>query len=335
MTDTNIYIEVPSFWLNQSRWKMYQDCDRLYAWFEIENLEPAKLRRPLEIGSAIHDAMVAANTHESPGSNEAFTAAGEAAKERLKQRWAGQPKLPGDEAAVLDDMELVKRMMPAYWRHYQHIGALWKPLGQEVAFCVEVGEGTGVYLVGRLDNLVVFMGRLWIVDYKTMGRLDMRDFLKYEIDLQPTAYIYGGTKQLSIAAKAEGKPPVMIAGIIIDGLVKTQVPQFHREMFTRSVEDLREFELEFCMKAWEIASKHAAVKGDRGLYNYYRDRMYDLGQQGGWKVIFPKNTQQCFRYGACSMRDLCVKDTDVRRMAYNKRTLDYVDEAAGRGKAER
>jgi hypothetical protein len=335
MNASDITIELPPFFLNQSRWKAFQDCDRLYAWSEIERLEPNRLRRPLEIGTAIHNAMVAVHEHENPGSAEAFAVATEAAKQHLRERWKDAPKLMGDELAVNEDAELIGRLLPAYHRHYSSMGQVWKPLGQEIAFKVEVGEGTGIYLVGRLDNLVTFMGGLWMVDYKTMGRLDTRDFTKYDMDIQVTAYIYGGTKQLSLDSMAKGGKPIMIKGAIIDGLIKTIVPQFHRDLFTRTVDDLRNFEIEFCQKAWEIAAKHAIVNHRRDMYDIYTEKIWNLGQEHGWKATFPKNTNNCFRYGTCAFRDLCVNDTEVRRMAFTRKTLDYVDEAAGKGKAER
>lgn len=324
MTEDRIEIALPPFFLNQSRWKSYQDCGRLYGWINIEGLEPDRKRVFLEIGSAIHEAMVVA--HEGGGTQEAIDKAIKHADKRFRKGMSG-PKLPGDEEVIQDGAATVARLLPAYFQHYGIQGQLWKPLGMELAFCVEVGEGTGIFLVGRIDNLVTFMNGLWLADYKTMSKLDMRDFIKYEIDVQLTAYIYGGTKQLTLDALKRGEKPVFIRGAIIDGMVKTIVPQFHRELYTRSIEDLRDFEKEFCMKTWEIAAKHAIVKGNKALYNLYCDKMYDLGVAEGWKTTFPKNTQQCFRYGTCAFRDLCVKDNDVRRMAFKKREEDYVDAA--------
>lgn len=234
-----------------------------------------------------------------------------------------------DDEQAREAKNVVTKLLPAYHRHWKDLGQLWKPLGQELTFCVEVGENTNVFLVGTIDNLVTYMNALWLVDYKTMARLDMREFTKYEIDIQLTAYIYGGTKQLSINAKKEGKPPVQIRGAIIDGMVKTLIPQFHREIYTRSIQDLREFEVEFVMKAWEIAAKHAMVRKDKKSHDLYRDKMYALGSES-WKIAFPKNTLSCFNYGECSHRDLCVKDTEVRRMSFVKRTPDYVDNAAAK-----
>lgn len=327
MVEEPIYIELPpKFFLNQSRLKAYQDCDRLYGWQYVEQLEPDRPRKNLVIGSAIHKAQVA--IHEKGLSPEAITEATKVAGEYFTTHMKSLgPQLPGDEAEVNAGKKIIANLLPAYYQHWKSLGQVWKPLGQELAFCVEVGEGTNVWLVGTLDNLVSLNGSLWLVDYKTMSKMDMREFLKYEIDVQLTAYIYGGTKQLSLLARAEGKPPVVIRGAIIDGMIKTDIPQFHREMYTRSIEDLREFELEFCMKAWEMASKHAMVRKDRAAYDLYREKMYQLGADSGWKVIFPKNTQQCFKYGTCSHRDLCVKDNSVRRLAYKVRGADYVDDA--------
>lgn len=314
MSETPLYVSLDPFFINQSRWKEYQDCDRLYGWIHVENLEPDRKRVALEIGTAVHKAMVVA--HEGGGTQEAFDRATTLAREDFKTAMGG-PKLLGDEEEVQKGIDIIQKLLPAYFAHYAGKGQLWKPLGMELSFCVEVGEGSNVFLVGRIDNLVTFMNGLWLADYKTMGRLDMRDFLKYEIDVQLTAYIYGGTKQLTLDAKARGEKPVVIRGAIIDGMVKTQVPQFHREIYTRSIDDLREFELEFVEKSREIAFKHRRVNNGEP-----------------WKVVFPKNTQQCFRYGTCAFRDLCVQDTAVRRLSFRKRSKDYVDDAAKTAREE-
>lgn len=322
MTDQPMYVELPPFYMNQSRWKVYQDCDRLYGWYHIENLVPDRPRKALEIGTAIHVAQEIAHGGVykdgveviAPRSEEAFHYAMKAAEQTFRKGMSTGPKLPGDEAEILDGVRVISKLLPAYYEHYKGEDQLWKPLGTELSFCVEVGEGSNVFLVGRIDNLVTFMDGLWLVDYKTMGKLDMREFLKYEIDVQPTAYIYGGTKKLSLEAMARGEPPVRIRGVIIDGMVKTAVPQFHREIYTRSLDDLREFELEFVEKAREIATKHLRVANGEN-----------------WKTVFPKNTQHCFRYGTCAFRDLCIRDNETRRAAYRDRDQDYVDAARAGG----
>lgn len=303
-----VFLENEPFFINQSRWKAYQDCDRLYGWQYIEQLEPSRKKVYFEFGTAIHNAQVHAQLHG--GTADAFEEAAKLAEQSFRTGMSG-PQLPGDVELIQNSVDVIRRMLPAYHKHWGDKGQMWKPLGMELAFCVEVGEDSGIFLVGRIDNLVTFMNGLWLVDYKTMAKLDLRDFLKYEIDIQLTAYIYGGTKQLSLDAKARGEKPVIIRGAIIDGLIKTQVPQFHRALFTRTIDELRAFELEFVEKAREIAVKHQRVKN--GEF---------------WKVVFPMNTNQCFRYGTCAFRDLCVKDNEVRRLSFRRRSPDYVDNRA-------
>lgn len=293
--------------LNQSAFKSYQDCNRLYGWEHIARLAPERPRKALELGTAVHRAMVIA--YQGNVSKEAVQDALCIAEQTFRDAMHTEgPSLPGDAEEVQSGVDVMRKLLPAYFRHYSEKGELWKPLSMEVSFCVEVGEETGVYLVGKIDNLATFQQSLWLVDYKTMGRLDMRDFMKYEIDMQLTSYIYGGTKQLSLEAKQRGEPPVQIRGAIIDGLVKTQIPQFHRELYTRSIDELREFEIEFVEVARELATKHLRVYG---------------GEE--WKHVFVKNTQQCFRYGTCPYRELCVVDSPTRRLSFRTREADYVD----------
>lgn len=331
MDSESIVIELPPlFHINQSRWKAYMDCPRVYGWPYVEDLVPSRRKVYFEVGTAVHAGMVQA--HSNGCTKEAFDGATKLAEEMFKKGMSAA-RLPGDEAEVQEGLKVIRRLLPAYQRHYSSQKQMWAPLGMELELCVEVGEGTNVYLVGRIDNLVTFMNGIWLADYKTMGKMDMREFMKYEIDVQLTAYLYGGTKQLSLEAMKRGEKPVLIRGAIIDGLVKTDPPQFHRELYRRTIDELREFEIEFCMVAWEIAAKHAMARGDRKSYTLYVEKMFEVGQSN-WKIAFPKNTSHCFRYGTCSYRDLCVRDNDVRRMAFHRRTPDYVDQK-GEGHAQR
>lgn len=240
--------------------------------------------------------------------------------------------------------EITRRTLEGYFEHWKSRGQLWKPLQQEVQFLVEVRPGwwettfgadsltagpwddetaealqvawerlphSGVWLRGRADNLAVVPGiGLYDVDYKTAARNDPRDMLKYELDMQLTFYIYAITKQLTTDAVAQGKPPLTLQGAIIDLLVKTKVPQYGREIFTRSAEELSEFELEMVEYGTEIRSRIERVRAGED-----------------WKIVFGKNTNHCLRWGACAFRDVCLKDSSTRRLLYKKREPDYVDTA--------
>lgn len=328
-----VVIELPPIFLNQSRYKNFFDCPRYYGWLHVEGLVSSRPRKQLVTGRMVHDAQL--EIHSGGNTPEVIAAA----TERAAKRFVEEMKPPEGPQILIGIAEeklkeeakegeaLIKKMLPAYHRHWGERGMLWKPLGQELEFTVEVGEETNVFLVGRIDNLAIFMNGLWIVDYKTMVKNDPREFLKWNTDIQLTAYIYGGSKQLTLDARKLGKPPVRIRGAIIDGMIKTLIPQFEREMFTRTIEDLREFEQEWCFSAWDIAAREAMIKGERKKHDLFREKQYALGASGGWKIAFPKATNHCYRYGQCSHLDLCVKDNETRRLAFIRRGSDYVDNA--------
>jgi len=283
--------------------KTFLACQRLFGWYRIAQLEPVSRRSAPEIGTAVHAGL--AVLHAEGGTLEA---AQKAAREKLSER-AG-PTSSFEDKSLVEADDIVTRVLPAYYEHWKDSGQLWAPLDYEVQFLVEVGTATNVFLRGRLDNLSTMNGGLYIVDYKTSGKMDPRELLKYELDVQLTAYMYGVSKQLTQDSLAEGGEPVTVQGAIIDLLVKTQVPQFAREGFTRSEEEMREFEAEFIEYGRRIRSQLERVEAGEN-----------------WKLVFPRNTENCFKYGTCAFRDLCLKDSPVRRAAYNARVPDYVDTA--------
>ena len=286
------FVMTDAFTGRQSSIKEYLDCHRLYGWQRVENLTPDRPSWPLEFGSATHSYLL------ERGRGASGPEATDIGLQRLLRDWP-QPMFPGEEEALYEHRELALRLWPAYSAYYASDDAQMIPLGQEVKGRVEVGTGTNVFLVFQLDKIVNYLNRLWVADYKTMAKNDDRNFLSYEVDMQPTAYVYGASKVLN----------TRVAGVIIDGLIKTKVPQFRREQYIRSDEELVEFEREFVEVCKEIAWRHTRVSNGEN-----------------WKTVFFKNTRQCFRYYECKFRPLCVKDTPMQRMAYAQRTPDYMDD---------
>jgi RecB family exonuclease len=288
--------------LNQSSLKDYLNCRRLYGWRRYIGLETLARRSAPEIGTAVHSALALFHDEKGGDVEKAVSTFRETLSARVGPSSAFEDK-PLDEA-----IEIGERTFRAYVAHWGGKSELWTPLNQEVQFLVEVGTGTNVFLRGRTDNLSIIPGSgLYLVDYKTAGKMDPRDLMKYEMDIQLTAYLYGTTKQLTIDNEKAGDPtPIVVKGAIIDLLVKTKTPQFARELR----EEFRDFEEEFVEYGHEIR------------------RNLDRAAAGkDWKVVFPKNTEHCFRYGVCPFRDVCVKDTPTRRQLYNRKKPDYVDEA--------
>lgn len=293
--------------LNQSSLKEYLSCNRLYGWRRIIGLDvPVRPAAP-SIGIAVHAGL--AMFHALQGADEqAEVKARVTTKEELKKQ-AG-PTTAFEDKTLPEAMAIAEGLVAAYIDHWRGEENLWSPLNQEIEFKVEVGTNTGVFLIGRADNLSMVKGALYLVDYKTAGKMDPRDLLKYDLDLQLTCYTYGLSKLLTNESVATGGSPIRVQGAIIDLLVKTQTPQFARETYTRTDAELEEFEAEFVEYGNRIRAQRERVAAGED-----------------WKIVFPKNTESCFKWGrACSFRELCLKDTPERRkMFYAPRRPDYVD----------
>lgn len=277
--------------LNQSRVQMYMDCHRKYAWQFEQQLVPDRPQWALEDGKAVHEGL--ALLGGGHGVDVAVRTAVKALESAMPKR-----VLPGDRDELVKHQAMIERLLRAYEEQYGS-EQTFVPFAQEVSGRVEVGEGTGVHLVFRTDKLATWLHQLWIVDHKTAAKLDLRDVQKYAMDLQFTAYVYGTRKVLQRR----------VAGVIVDMLVKTQVPKFHRDLFKRTDEELWEFEQEFVEIAREIS---------------WRRRRVTAGEN--WKIVFYKNTKECFRYGTCAYRGLCLDDNHIHRLEFIQRSADYVDD---------
>lgn len=276
---------------NQSRVQLFITCHRKYYWQFIEGLVPDRPRWPLLTGTAVHLGLAELSVGTSV--DEAVKRATEKFESELPAR-----RLPGEDEIIADQLALIRKMLPAYAEYWSD-DQTFTPLGVEAAGRVEVGKDSGIFLVFRIDKLVLWNRQIWVLDHKTAAKLDMRDLMKYEMDLQMSSYIYGASVVLR-------KP---VSGVIVDLLVKTTVPQFHRELFNRSEADLRSFEEEYVEAVQDIEARKARCAAGEDP-----------------KTVFYKNTSQCLQYGKCPYRDLCLRDNPAQRMMFAPRTSDYVDD---------
>jgi len=213
-------------------------------------------------------------------------------------------RLPGDDELYEQSEDTVRVLLQGYQEYWGTHGQRWHPLGNEVSGRVEVGAGTGVFLTFRSDKFVNYGGGLWIVDHKTAAKMDPREMMKYQMNVQVTAYIYGATKVLG----------TKVQGVIVDFLVKTKIPQYAREVFERTDEDLEAFEVEFVRWARQMQRDTLDAK--------------ELHAGKPW-LAFPKNDHECFRYSTCPFRALCIDPSNPGlRQEFVTRKEDYVDNPA-------
>jgi hypothetical protein len=297
--------------MNQSRLQVFMDCQRRFGWKFDQNLEPDRPQIKLELGSGVHEGLAVL----AAGGDMATAVAHSVARFR---KYLPTRLLPGDTEEIEKAEDTIRALLPAYADHWTQQN--FTPLGLEIGGKVEVGRFTidgqewVSRLVFRLDKLVTFNNQLWIVDHKTAAKLDLRDIAKYAIDVQMTAYTYAATRMLQEQAKELGlSQEPRVQGVIIDVLVKTKVPQFHRDSFYRTDGDLIEFQYDWTI--WSEQMVRAKLRADQfeasGL-----PRM----------LAYPKNTRSCYHYGTCPFLNLCIKDTPTNRAEFIKRPVDYVED---------
>lgn len=280
--------------LNQSRIVQANNCKRKYYWtFEL-NLVPDKPQWALDVGKAAHEGLAALND----GRVEAVVY--QAASDSFDKSMKLVKFMPGEKDLAAEHKAGMLNLLRAYIAHYEGIDD-WVVLKPEVQGRVEVGEGTGCFLIFRTDAIVTWRQRLFLLEHKTMAQNRLDNWLKYQMDYQITSYIYAITKLLG----------VRVAGVIVNGLVKTKIPQFKRDMYTRTDEQLVEWEFETVEQIREIMWRKKRVANGENF-----------------KMVWYKNTSQCFQYGQCPYRQLCLHDTPTTRAGYARRPTDYVDNPA-------
>ena len=130
---------------------------------------------------------------------------------------------------------------------------------------------SGRLLTGKIDQVLEWNGRLWIRDFKTLGRKD--DWkLKFNPNHQFTGYVWAA-QQLS------GR---RIEGVIIDVVynIKTKGPEFYSVTANRSAADIENW-LEWVEYEYDLYENQVKTK------------------------IWPMKTSACGDYGGCYFRECC------------------------------
>ena len=145
----------------------------------------------------------------------------------------------------------------------------YKVLTTETPFDLKLPSGRRFY--GRIDQSLLWNNRLWLRDFKTVGRKeDWKE--KYNPDHQFTGYVWAA-QQLS------GR---RVEGVIVDIVynIKTKGPEFHPTLATRTSEDIAHW-LEWIEDEYD--------NWDRAC------------REGTW----PMRTTACGDYGGCYFRECC------------------------------
>jgi hypothetical protein len=316
--------------LNQSRLKTYEQCWRKGYWQYEEDLVANNPQYPFSVGSAVHKGLELL-AERSTAQHEGLPPAGqllpapdarvdpeaavieatiEAALVVYDTKVATYRPMADELPKVEEHREEVRRLLKAYIREYgsDMEGETWRVVAPEVTGQVAVGTfiERGILfvavLVFRTDAIISWRNRYYLLEHKTMKANHPMNWAKFNMDIQITAYVWGCTHILG----------VRVQGAIVNGIIKTKVPQFERHMYTRTDDDLLDFREEFTNAVKDIIKK--------------RLEAFALEPQAQL-IVFQKETQACYHFRPCEYLALCQsRGSGNARAQYVRRQRDYVDD---------
>lgn len=173
---------------------------------------------------------------------------------------------------------------------------------------------------GKTDAIVIWNGNIWLLEHKTTAISGQQFWSQWQLDIQPTGYIYGIWKALKVRPR----------GFVLNALVKPSEGQvaswnksrkygenkaiadyikYEREPFLRTEEDLQRVEHQLIGVCNDIES--SIIKGyEQGFY---------MSPVPGACVAY---NRLCDFHAACS-----AHDSDSSLESLSRRDPDYVDEA--------
>jgi hypothetical protein len=148
-------------------------------------------------------------------------------------------------------------------------------------------------LVGRVDGILSWQGYFWLQEHKTTSIIDDRFWNQWQLDLQPTGYIYGVHKATGIRPR----------GVVFNAIYKpsesqianwnskrkhgppqgvTDYMKYERQIFLRDDASLRQFERDFTSYCdeweWRILTGRFPLAPLNGhCYNYNRQCDFHFG----------------------------------------------------------
>jgi len=175
--------------------------------------------------------------------------------------------------SYLDESRITKACHMGFesWKANKISGNM-KILHSEMPF--ELPLPSGRIFCGRMDESIEWNNRLWIGDYKTLGRKPKGGNWKgkFNPDHQFSGYVWAG-QELS-GRRIDG----VIVSIVYN--VKATGPEFHTALATRTKEDL-------------------------GHWHEWVEDSYDLYERYFEKDSWPMNTTACDDWGGCFFRNCC------------------------------
>ena len=275
--------------VNSSSLGPAKQCPRKYYYSIVLGLTSGRTSVHLTFGTLVHTGIAGYETLRAQGIAHEV-ALRETLKWAAKATWNPRLRRPWDSGHEAKNRASLLRTLVWYcdkWGEETSTKTLRLADGSpavELQFEFDSGYtsrlcGEPVRFVGKLDRLVEFNGKSYVLDSKTTGyALDSHFVASFTPDNQFSLYSVAGRIAL-------GRP---IEGLILDAiLVGTGYTKFLRDIVPRDDQTLEEW----------LRTSH-----------YWLARIEDWAEQGEW----PMNDTACGMYGGCEFRGICSASPRMR-----------------------
>ena len=282
--------------LSVSKVNLFIDCHRKYYWRYIRNFDSHKVSIPFFVGGFYHEGLEQFYSGKKP--EDILSYVDESITEFLVETF-----IPPDEVGELElQRAIILGMLEGYFDVYASDRDKWEVLGTEIFVEMEM-LGYDFPLIGTIDLVFRFKGRIWIGEHKTTSQIhrDYIDRLPFDLQvmlypllleeamgLHPHGVCYNITRKPSIRQKQNETFPDFVSRVSEDYVERREF-YFHREEIL--------FNKKYISQAWDDLTH---IADELQIYHDSLDEKKILNRKNWYR-----NAQSCFQYGRCPFFNLC------------------------------
>jgi len=279
-------------WTN-SRLKMYQACPMKEKFRYRDCIAPIGKKNALNIGTAVHRGIETWSIEEGLNALKfGFPASTEEANEQDITRGT------------------VDAMLNGYFARFEPFEEHKPELEFSLALRFPTKRGmrssNKIRICGKIDDLVVINGELWIVEYKTASQIDKSYFDRLYLDSQITLYM--------MAAKRLGYKPV---GVIYRVIRKPQIKQRQNETVDAYIDRLKQ---DYLARPDFYFFETKLYRTDSDIDQFEIDLWNEIKIANTSAAVgnFFRHSHACSNYGTCPYFPLCTGEAGAEMLFEHK-----------------
>lgn len=283
---------------DNTRVSCHRNCPRRFYWRHVRHLAPGLTKPALAFGSCWHTAMDAVwkvGTENNLMPDDIVANFGYAA---FCEQWETEYEYPMYENMSPDQRiefgfrhdDTAFHMLHNYVVNRRSFMNRMKLIEIEQPFAVPIDpDDPNLFYVGRLDKVVEWEGRIWVIEHKTTSSYRKNGYFSptWVDSFSPNSQVDGYLHALHMLYGDKAK------GVLIDGALvhKTVHEGFTFIPIERAMNQLDAW-------LWEVLYQIRVIQNDLKHYENFADAPF--------LPAFPKNTNSCIEFNSqCSYMDLC------------------------------